>query len=119
MIISLISKIDSIGTESDIESRINSMDERIKALSLQRDDAIKRLAKAEAVVQQLDTGGKIQAQYTDNHSQLQAVEEQIRTATLFIRQDMYDPYEVHRVDQKTAEKDAREMELEINKLTSQ
>lgn len=119
MINSLISKIDSIGTESDIESRINSMDERIKALSLQRDDAIKRLAKAEAVVQQLDTGGKIQAQYTDLHSQLQSVEEQIRTATLFIRQYMYDPYEFHIVDQKTAEKDAREMELEINRLTIQ
>ena len=117
MINNLISKIDSIGNESNMESTISSMDDRIKSLSIERDDAIKKLAKAEAVVQQLDMGGKIQAQYTDFHNQLQSVQEQIRTAELFIKQYMFDPYAIHIKDSETSQNDAKEMEVEISKLS--
>lgn len=117
MINNLIAKIDSIGNESDIEGRLSNIDNRIKVLSERRENAVKKVAKAEAMVQQLDFDGHIQEQYTNLHSQIQSIQGQIQTIEMFIKQYMFDPYEIHIKDSETAKKDTADLQLEMDRLS--
>lgn len=123
MMNNLISKIDSIGSEENIEHTISSMDIRITQLTESRDSLIKKLSAAEAMIQQLDMGGQIQSKYNELYSQLQSIKTQIDTINLFISKYMVDPYKVYIKDKKSClenysifDRDIIRMESELDNI---
>lgn len=120
MINSLVTKIDSIGSEENIEHTLSSIDTRIKQLLDRRDMAIKKLSGAESVASQLDTGGEIQRHYTDLRTQLQMINTQINTLSMFITNySNQQAYKEYVADKDTVADKCTELEKEVVKLSTQ
>lgn len=118
MINNLVSKIDSIGTEENLEHTLNSIDLRINSLSVNRDNLIKKLSSAELLMQQLDMGGEIQNKYDKLYSQLQSINNQIDTINFFINKYMIDPYKIYIKDSKTCSDSYIQLDKDILVLRS-
>lgn len=118
MINNLVSKIDSIGSEENLIHTLSNIDNRIKLLSNRRDEFLKRLSQAEAMVTQLDSDGQIQNRYTELYDQLSSVKEQIETITLFINKYKVNPYETYIKDKKTCSESYIAFQTDIAKLQS-
>ena len=116
MINNLVSKIDSIGSQDNIEHTLNSVNMRIDQLSKHRDICIKNLSAAEAMVQQLDMDGKIQTQYNDLYTQLQSTKDQIDTVNLFISKYMVHPYDIYIKDKNSCSENFSIFEKDIVRL---
>lgn len=118
MMNNLISKIDSIGSEENLEHTLNSMNIRIDTLSKSRDELLKRLSSAESMMQQLDIGGEIQTKYNELYNQLQSVKTNLGTIDFFIEKYMTDPYEVYIKNYETSLNSHIALEREIASLQS-
>lgn len=118
MINNLISKIDSIGSQESVERNLESINIRLDKLSNDRDNYIKKLSSAEAMVQQLDMGGKIQSEYNELYTQLESVKSRIDTIKLFISKYMNKPYDVYIKDKETCSENYSIFERDIIKLES-
>ena len=100
MINSLVSKIDSIGSEEALEASLKLIDVRIESLSNNRDLYIKKLSGAEMIVNQLDMNGQVQDNYNKLHAQLDSVNSSIETVKLFIAKYNRKPYDVYMSDKE-------------------
>lgn len=92
MINTLVSKIDTIGNQENIEASLMNMNNRIKKLSDERDALIKKAASAESVIQTIDPNNQMQQQYTELSNQLASIKTQIDTIKMFISKYNVDPY---------------------------
>lgn len=92
MINTLVSKIDTIGNQENIEASLMNMNNRIKKLSNERDALIKQAASAESVIQTIDPNNQMQQQYTELSNQLASIKTQIDTIKMFISKYNVDPY---------------------------
>ena len=113
MINSLVSKIDSIGSEEILEASLKSIETRIKSLSDNRDLYIKKLSGAEMIINQLDMNGTIQANYNQLRTQLDSVISNIETAKLFIAKYNRKPYDVYMSDKEKCSYNHSVMESHI------
>lgn len=118
MMNNLVSKIDSIGSEENLEHTLNSMNIRIDTLSSSRDELLKKLSSAESMMQQLDMGGEIQSKYNELYTQLQSVKTQLETIDLFIKNYMVKPYEIYIKTYETSLKSHIDLEREVASLQS-
>lgn len=113
MINSLVSKIDSIGSQENIEHTLSSIDLRLDALSKKRDQLLKNLSSAESLIMQLDTDGKIQSNYNELYTQLEHVKEQIGTIEVFIKKYLIQPYDIYTKDKITCSNSIIALEKDI------
>lgn len=114
MINTLVTKIDTIGNEENLESSISSTESRISSLTKQKEACVKQIADMEAQVRILDPNNSIQESYTIIYSQYESIKRNLETLELFLANLKNKHYYEYVKDKKVCE----ESLLDIRSNTS-
>lgn len=78
MMNSLMNKIESIGDEESVKVTLNSIEQRLNNLQIQRDELIKKVAEKESTIKILDPDLSIQTLYQSIQAELEALDSEMR-----------------------------------------
>lgn len=119
MINTLITKIDTIGNQENLESSIMSAETRISSLTKQKEACVKQIADMEAQVRILDPNNSIQESYTAIYSQYESIKRALDTVELFLANLKNKAYYEYVKDKKVCERSLLDMRSNTSSLENE
>lgn len=119
MINTLITKIDTIGNQENLESSIMSAETRISSLTKQKEACVKQIADMEAQVRILDPNNSIQESYTAIYSQYESIKRALETVELFLANLKNKAYYEYVKDKKVCERSLLDMRSNTSSLENE
>ena len=119
MINTLITKIDTIGNQENLESSIMSAETRISSLTKQKEACVKQIADMEAQVRILDPNNSIQESYTTIYSQYESIKRALETVELFLANLKNKAYYEYVKDKKVCERSLLDMRSNTSSLENE